>query len=86
VVANETVGTWFLDFFGLNPSVIKIIAEMHNCKTQPKTNEVLSAEYILRLHIVCEILHLQQVSIDVVDEPGQASVLRLSISGIATTK
>lgn len=79
VVASETSGAWLLDFTGLGAQTLKLIQQMHYCKTQPTSNEYLSAENTLRLHIVCEILHLQQISIDVVDEPGQPPILRLQV-------
>jgi hypothetical protein len=84
VIASETDGSWFLDFLGINPSIIKIIEQMNHCQTQSRSNEILSAENILRLHVICEILHLQQISVDEHHEPEQPSILRLSIPDIAT--
>lgn len=79
VLASETEGAWFLDFIGLDPQVIKIIEQMHRCKTQPASNDLLSAENILRLHIICEIMHLQQISIDAMDESDRPTILRLTV-------
>jgi len=83
VVASETSGGWFLEFTGLDLQILKLIEQMHHCKTQPASNEFLSAENILRVHIICEILHLQQISVDVIDE-GRSPLLRLRIPDIAT--
>jgi hypothetical protein len=84
VFAREIDGAWVLDLTGINPLLTRVIEEMHHCKTQPKSNEVLSAENILRLHVMCEILHLQQISVDVLEDPGQSPVLRLRVPDVAT--
>jgi hypothetical protein len=52
---------------------------MHHGKTRPGSNEILSAENMLRLHVTCEILHLQQISVDVLEEAGQSATLRLRV-------
>lgn len=85
VVATEREGSWSLDLSGGRPSTIRIIEQMHHCKAQPKSSEVLSAENILRLHVMCEILHLQQISIDVIEEPDQVLILRLRVPTMPTT-
>ena len=84
VIASETSGAWFLEFTGIDLQVLRMIEQMHYCKTQPTSNEFLSAENILRLHIVCEILHRQQISIEVVDEPEQPPYLRLRVPDTTT--
>src|SRR5215208_2403784 len=75
VVASETDGSWYLDFSGIPSSIVGIIEQMHQCKTQPKSNEILSAENILRLHVICEILHLQQISVEIAGDPEQSPTL-----------
>jgi hypothetical protein len=82
VIASETSGGWFLEFTGLKLQILRLIEQMHYCKTPPSSNELLSAENILRLHIICEILHLQQISIDVIDDE-RLPVLRFRIPDIA---
>ena len=82
VVASETDGSWYLDFSGIPSSIVGIIEQMHQCKTQPKSNELLSAENILRLHVICEILHLQQISVEIAGDPEQSPTLRLCIPDI----
>jgi hypothetical protein len=84
IVASEGNASWILDFFGASQSTLQIIEQMHHCKAQPRSNEILSAENILKLHLMCEILHLQQISLDVVTEPEQAPILRLQIPTTAT--
>jgi hypothetical protein len=79
IVASERNGFWALDFFGASQSMPKIIDQMHRCKAQPESNEILSAENILKLHLMCEILHMQEISVDVVDGPAQAPILRLRV-------
>jgi hypothetical protein len=83
VEARETVGAWFLDFNGLEPQIIKIIDTMHRCKARPASNEFLSADNILKLDVICEILHLQQITLEVLDELGRLPILRLRIPEVA---
>jgi K+-sensing histidine kinase KdpD len=79
VAANESDGAWFLDFIGPDNQIIQAISQMQNCKTQPATTENLSAENILRLYIICEILHLQDITVDAFDGPDQRTVFRLCV-------
>lgn len=82
VVASEMDGAWRLDWSGANPAILRVIEEMHHGKTQPGSNEILSAENMLRLHVTCEIFHLQQISVDVLEEPGQSATLRLRVPDV----
>jgi hypothetical protein len=84
IVASEREGVWVLDFFGVSSLMLKIIEQMHLCKIQPQSNEILSAENILKLHLMCEILHLQQISANVVEVAEQAPILRLRVPTTAT--
>jgi hypothetical protein len=52
---------------------------MHYCSAQPASNEYLPAENILRLHVVCSILHLQHIIIEIIDESEQLPILRLRV-------
>jgi hypothetical protein len=79
VVASEIEDCWFLDFIGLDPIIIEVIDQICQYKTQPDGVDFLSAENILRLHIVCEILHLQNISANILEEPGHLPILRLCI-------
>lgn len=79
VIASEDKEFWLVEFVGANPEILRVIEQMHNCKTQPKANEALLAENILRLHVICEILHLQQISIDVLDGAGAQPTLRFRV-------
>ena len=83
VEASETTGAWFLDFIGFEPHIAKIFEAMHHCKVQPALNEFLSAENGLRLDVICEILHLQQISVEILDEPGRLPILRLRVPEVA---
>lgn len=83
VEASETVGAWFLDFIGLEPQFVKVIETMHHCKAQPASIELLSAENILRLDVFCQILHLQQITVEILDEPDRLPILRLRIPEVA---
>lgn len=83
VVASETERAWYLDFIGLEPQIVKIIDTMDHCKAQPASNEFLSAENILRLDVICEILHLQQITVEILDEPGRLPILRLRVPQVA---
>jgi K+-sensing histidine kinase KdpD len=82
IVATETDGSWYLDFSGIPSSLVRIIERMHRYKTQPKSNEILSAENILRLHVMCEILHLQQISVETTGDPELSPMLRLCVPDI----
>jgi len=79
VVASEWEGTWVLDFSGVSPLLLKTIEQMHRCKIQPESNEILSAENILKLHLMCEILQLQQITVNVAQAAEQTPILRLRI-------
>ena len=83
VKASETAGAWFLDFAGLEPQIVKIFEAMNHCKAQPASNEFLSAENVLRMDVICEILHLQQISVEILDEPGRQPILRLRVPEVA---
>jgi hypothetical protein len=79
VVAREYEHGWNLDFIGLDVQMTQIILQMHHCRTQPDTGEYLLPDNILKLHLVCEILHLHDISVATLEEPGEAPVLRLSV-------
>jgi hypothetical protein len=83
VDANENIGAWFLDISGLDPQIVKIIKNMDHCRAQPASNEFMSAENILKLDVLCEILHLQQITVEIIDEPGQLPILRLRVPEVA---
>jgi len=83
VEASETSGAWFLDFTGLEPHIVKMIGNMHGCKAQPAAYELFSAENILKLDVICEILHLQRITMEMLDEPDRLPVLRLRIPEVA---
>lgn len=75
ITASETGTEWQLDFVGIIPELMKIFQQMHQCKTQPESSDFLSTENILRLQIICEVLHLQDISVNILEAP----VLRLSV-------
>ncbi len=79
VAASETESAWRVDITGPDLPILKTIEQMHYCKTQPESNDLLSPENILKLHIACEIIHLQQISLTVLDEPGRQPMLQLVI-------
>lgn len=83
-VASEREGSWVLDFFGASQSTLKLIEQLHRSKAQPESNEILSAENILKLHLMCEILQLQEISMDIVEVVEQESILRLRVPTTAT--
>jgi K+-sensing histidine kinase KdpD len=83
VEALETSGAWFLDFTGFGSPIARIIGAMHRCKAQPASNEFLSPENTLKLNVICEILKLQQISVEILDGPGQLPILRLRVPEVA---
>jgi hypothetical protein len=84
IVASEWDGFWALDLSGASQAMFRVIDQMHRCKARPESNEILSAENILKLHLMCEILHLQQISVDILDGPEQSQILRLRVPTTAT--
>ncbi len=84
VAASETAASWVLDFTGIDSPIIDVIEQMFHCKTQPAAVDFLSSENILRLHIACEILHLQDISVDVLEGTEQPRMLRLCIPAVKT--
>jgi len=84
VAASETTACWVLDITGIDSPVIDAIDQMYHCKTQPTAIDFLSSENILRLHITCEILHLQEISVDVLEGLEQPRMLRLCIPVVKT--
>jgi signal transduction histidine kinase len=77
--AEENEQVWFLVFFGLSPELLELLATMHACKTGPLAGKLLSPENILKLHIACEVLHLQRVDVETISSPGNQAFLRLWI-------
>jgi len=63
--------------------MIKGIDQIYHSKAQPASYEFLSAENILKLHVFCEILHLQQITVEILDEPGRLPIMRLRVPEIA---
>ena len=70
---------------GLDPQIIEIIRQPHHGKNQAASDDFLSAENILKLHVICETLHLQQITVDKLDEPGRLPILRLRVPVVAPT-
>ena len=56
---------------------------MHQCKTQPTSVEFLSQENILKLHIACEILHLQEIFVEILEPVDKSPILRLRVPAMA---
>jgi hypothetical protein len=79
VSAIETSSCWTLEFSGINAPILVVIEQMVHCKTQPMGIDFLPSENILKLHIACEILHLQDITVDVLERPEQSPILRLYI-------
>jgi K+-sensing histidine kinase KdpD len=82
VAASENDRGWNMDFVGLDAQIVNTIEEMHRCQTQPASSDYLSPENILRLHLVCEILHLHGISVEGLEDPEKPAVLRLSVPDI----
>lgn len=79
VVAKESDNSWALEITGATSSTLEIIEKLHQPTAQPKSNGVMSAENVLRLYVMCEILHLQQISVDVHRDLQTAPILRLQV-------
>ncbi len=82
ITAIEGNNHWFLDFSGFDRAIMKIIEEMHQCKTHPTSVEFLSQENILKLHIACEILHLQEIFVEILEPVDKPPTLRLWVPAI----
>jgi len=83
IAASEDAAVWLLDFSGINTQLMKTIEQMYNSKTKPASIDFLSTENILRLHIVCAVLHLQGISVKVMDRPDQLPIIRLCVPAMA---
>lgn len=79
VHAHEHNQGWYIDFVGLDTTIVEIIEHMHHCRTQPASSVNMSSENILRLHLMCEILHLQKIAVESIHETDKGIVLRLSV-------
>jgi len=77
--AQEYDNGWHLDFTGLDAQIVHVIEQMSRCRAQPESAEVLLPENILKLHLVCEILHLHEISVEILDEPDKGPILRLNV-------
>lgn len=87
LTAVEEHTDWVLDFSGFDATLMKLIEEMHQCKTQPTGAEFLSPENVLRLHIACEIAHLQEIAVEVLEQQaGHPPILRLWVPAIMETQ
>jgi K+-sensing histidine kinase KdpD len=53
---------WLVKLKSVDPEITGLIRLMVDCKTNPKTSDILSTENILQLHIICEILHFQDIT------------------------
>jgi hypothetical protein len=82
MILTEEEAGWRLDISGLDLRLMQTIEQMHWCKTQPASIDFLLPENILRLHIFCEVLHLQGISVEVLESPDQPPVLRLWVEAL----
>jgi len=62
--AEERSDSWIVRLKGVAPDILDVIRSMVQCKTIPQSSKILSAENILQLHIICEILHFQKISFE----------------------
>ena len=76
IVAEQAEENWTVTLKGVDASVVELVSGMVRCKTQPDTPSLLSAEYILKLHIACEIIHLQEIEFEF---PEDNSAIKLVI-------
>ncbi len=86
IKASEGKTAWFVDFSGFDAQLMQTIEQMHRCKTQPANVDFLSAENILRLHIACEVLHLQEIRVEVLEQAERPPVLRLWVPVVENPK
>ncbi len=77
----EESGFWNLEIDGLDAGTKKMIETMRFCKTDERLapENLILPEYILGLHIACEILHLQEIGIAVIEKPDDVFSLHLTI-------
>jgi K+-sensing histidine kinase KdpD len=64
IEAEAISENWLVKLNGVDPEITSLIRSMANCKTNPQNSNTLSTENILRLHIICEILHYQNITFD----------------------
>jgi K+-sensing histidine kinase KdpD len=62
---EEKTDCWLVKLKGVDPIITKMIHLVTQCVTKPQTSKKMSAENILQLHIVCEIMQFQKIKIEV---------------------
>lgn len=84
VRVEEGIGFWNVDITNLEQSILNFIDEMRYCKTgETSTPEyLLLPEYILSLHVACEILHAQGIEVEVTESHVAEPILRLRIPSV----
>lgn len=62
---REEPHEWIVEMDGINRSIVELIHTMHNCQVDAEyLAEMINPEDAIRLHIVCKLLHMQDVQIN----------------------
>jgi hypothetical protein len=85
ITALEEDTFWFLDLSGIDIALMKTIEQMCGSELLPVGYNSLSAENIIRLHIACEVFHLQEISMEVLEKSDLPTVLRLYVPAVANS-
>lgn len=83
---SERPECWTLDFDGLDPAMIRLLNTIRHCQDDSQFSvQSLSSEYILRLHIVCKLFHLQGVWMEIKSKPDSQPQLSIFVP-VVTSK
>jgi K+-sensing histidine kinase KdpD len=64
IEAEAISENWLVKLSGVDPEITGLIRSMVNCKSNRQNSNSLSTENILGLHIICEIMHFQNVTFE----------------------
>lgn len=80
VQAVQEASRWSLRMKGISASMAQMIKEMTNCEPDVSTaSNLLSPEHLLRLHVACQLLHMQNVDVNVQKELDNQPVVYLDL-------
>jgi len=83
VQATESAENWFMDFEGLDASMVQAVQHMGNCEAASLvTSEHLSPDNTLRLYIACRILCQQGITIEAQSNPAGKVLVRLRVPAL----
>lgn len=80
--ANEEGDYWRLTLKGLSMAALNLVQQFQTCGSISIESASIPAEYLLRLHLVCQLLDLQAIKIDIPNSGDGSDQLSLLIPAI----